>query len=391
MCRFFGVLEARGSVSPEDVGNEFAHRCLHLRSFVRELNRLYEIGRRDRIWRLRMNESRALASEQLGFVAEILKKLSSETERKSEINLSRLENELELRLLLSGIRVRDAIVSQNSAGRLNAEITAYCRCNTKGLCERVLTVARTVLPRGIRVLEINRTDGKTAVIKLTESEALSVKVGCSARGAEEISGDKYASVRLSDGKIAVTVSDGMGTGKSASEESGAIVNLLSDFLRAGFDKRLAVRLVNSVMVMKSAREAFATVDMCVIDLYSGEVEFMKTGAEPSYIKRNGQVEIVRASSLPVGMFPSVEPECFARTLRGGDCIVMTTDGAATKTGGGAWLRDYLESTDCLSPNTLADDLLKRAVAENGGHIDDDITIIVIEISSREPEKHTQSQ
>lgn len=381
MCRFFGVLEANGTASAADAPEVFAKRCLHLRPFVRELNRLYEIGRNDRVWRRRMSENRVLASEQLGFVAEILEKLSLEADMSETTDL-KLENELALKLRLSGIKVREAHIIRAATGRLNAEILAVCRRDTRGLCGRVLNAARTVLPAALRISEVTRIDGKTVRIRLADDEILTAKVGCSAMGAEEVSGDKYAVTRLADGKIAVTVSDGMGTGKSASEDSGAIVRLLSEFLRAGFDKKLAVRLVNSVMVMRSAREAFATVDMCVIDLYSGEVEFMKTGAEPSYIKKNGQVEIVRAASLPVGMFPSVEPECFARRVGEGDCIVMTTDGVATKTGGAVWLKEYLETADCASPKKLAADVLSRAVEENGGHIDDDITVIAIEISPR---------
>ena len=381
MCRFFGVLESRGEVTPSDAPDGFAETCLHLRPFVRELNRLYEIGRNDRVWRKRMNENRALAGEQLGFVSEILEKLALEADMSSETDL-RLENELALRLRLVGIRTRSVHITRTPSGRLSADIFAVCRRDARGLCKRTVGVSCLILPHGMRVTEIKREDKKTVRISMYEEEALTARVGCSARGAEEVNGDKYAVSSLPDGKIAVTVSDGMGVGKRASEDSEAIVKLLSGFLQAGFDKRLAVRLVNSIMVMRSAREAFATVDMCVIDLYSGEVEFMKTGAEPSYIKRSGQVETVRAASLPVGMFPSVEPECFARRVKAGDCIVMTTDGAATKTGGGAWLKEYLETADCSSSKKLASDLLSRAVAENGGKLDDDITIIAIEISAR---------
>ncbi len=384
MCRFFGVLESRGEVKPDDAPREFAETCLHLRPFVRELSRLYEIGRNDRVWRRRMNENRALAGEQLGFVSEILEKLSLEADMSSETDL-RLENELSLRLRLGGIRTQCVRMTRTPSERLSAEIFAVCRRDARGLCKRILAVSRPVLPREMRVTEIKREDGKTVKISLYEEEALTARVGCSARGAEEISGDRYAVTSLPDGKIAVTVSDGMGVGRRASEDSEAIVKLLGDFLCAGFDKRLAVRLVNSIMVMRSAREAFATVDMCVIDLYSGEVEFMKTGAEPSYIKRSGQVETVRAASLPVGMFPSVEPECFARRVKAGDCIVMTTDGAATKTGGDAWLKKYLETADCSSSKKLASDLLGRAVLENGGKLNDDTTIIAIEISARKPD------
>jgi stage II sporulation protein E len=184
------------------------------------------------------------------------------------------------------------------------------------------------------------------------------------------------------GKFVITLSDGMGTGKRASMESQAIIELLDSFLRAGFDKHLAVKLINSIMVLRSANDDFVTLDMCIIDLHTGEVEFIKTGAEPSFIKQGEYVETVRAASLPVGLMPEMEVATFARRVKDGDTIVMVTDGVESRKSGDKWIKGFMESADETSANELAAQLLNKAIEENDGKTYDDMTVISLKIRKK---------
>ena len=74
----------------------------------------------------------------------------------------------------------------------------------------------------------------------------------------------------------------MGSGGRASEESCAAIELLEDFMETGFDKDIAIKMINSVLVLKSNEESFSTLDMAIIDLYSGIAEFIKIGAVSSF-------------------------------------------------------------------------------------------------------------
>ena len=198
----------------------------------------------------------------------------------------------------------------------------------------------------------------------------------------EENGDSSVTRYLSEGKFAAALSDGMGTGHRASRDSTATVRLLGDFLEAGFDRTVAVRLVNSIMVMKSADEAFATIDMCVVDLYSGETEFIKNGAEPSYIKRGSDVETIRSTTLPVGVACDMKVETFAHHLAPGDIVVMVSDGIASKTDGD-WIMESIEKSDPEMPaQELADRLLDRAKSVVETDAADDMTVIVLKLYAR---------
>ena len=41
-----------------------------------------------------------------------------------------------------------------------------------------------------------------------------------------------------------------------------------------------MRTVNSVLLLRSADETFATVDLAIADLYTGELEFIKMAQRP---------------------------------------------------------------------------------------------------------------
>ena len=44
-------------------------------------------------------------------------------------------------------------------------------------------------------------------------------------------------------------------------------------------------------------EKFTTLDMNSIDLYTGEIEFIKVGASMSFIKRGNEIEVINSSNI----------------------------------------------------------------------------------------------
>jgi len=156
--------------------------------------------------------------------------------------------------------------------------------------------------------------------------------------------------------------------------------LLDSFLRAGFDSRMAVKFINSVMLLKSDEEAFVTIDICIIDLYTGEAEFIKTGAEPSFIMQKNRVDTVKAASLPVGVIAEMEAETELKTMGDGDVIVMVTDGVETRENGSMWVSEFMEETFRRGEEkNIADKILSRAIENQKGEINDDMTVLSVKL------------
>ncbi len=99
----------------------------------------------------------------------------------------------------------------------------------------------------------------------------------------EMSGDGILSIRLKDGKYLLALSDGMGSGEEAKQSSNKALKMLENLLLSGFDKNTSISLINTSL-MNQNEEIFATLDIAIIDLYKGNVELIKSGACPTYIK-----------------------------------------------------------------------------------------------------------
>ncbi|MCL2618608.1 MAG: SpoIIE family protein phosphatase, partial [Defluviitaleaceae bacterium] len=206
-----------------------------------------------------------------------------------------------------------------------------------------------------------------------------------AKSGSRESGDSYSFMNLRGGQALLALSDGMGSGKRASAESTAAVELLEDLIDTGFGKDMALRMINSVLVLKSGEESFSTLDICSLDLYSGEAEFCKIGASTTYLLRSGSVSTIGSTSLPIGILNSVDPETHTRRLASGDVIVMMTDGVCESAGTGkaaGWISDMLGSLPNRSPQDIADMLLNEAARRTGDIIRDDMTILAARVWER---------
>lgn len=378
MARMLEVLERKGMLEREDTGGNFAERCLRSDAFIKEVNRLFEIYKINRVWKSKLCENRELVGQQFCGVAETLRRIAEEVSAVCVSN-SVAEEEITHRLQSRGFAVDAVRVIQAEHGSGFVQMLLP-QCLDAEECKTACSVLKGVLGIGfLPARDVRRTNGGIRM-QFYEVPHFCIGAGCASDGKREENGDSYALHRLQGGKFLATLSDGMGCGQRAKKESDTIVTLLEDFMDAGFDKRVAVKLINSAMVMKSADEAFATVDMCMIDLNSGEAEFVKNGAAPTYIKRGSRVETVRSASLPVGVLSQVEVETFARRLEVGDTVVMVSDGMELKQSGGGWIRHTLQSVDPqMPPQELADRLTEQAVALKGGSADDDMTVLVLRL------------
>lgn len=201
--------------------------------------------------------------------------------------------------------------------------------------------------------------------------------------ASSVSGDSFERVVLPDGRVAIIVCDGMGSGPRAAVESRAVAAMLRRFLEAGFDLRFCVQTINSVMLLRAKEESFVTVDVCVIDLHDGKAHLIKTGAAPTFIHRGPDIEVVRADSLPVGILPRVEPFEMTKQLRLGDVLVMMSDGgldlAPSTVDKVEAVRRKLKRMQRPRPRQVVDELFVPIHKGLRQQLPDDVTIVAAQL------------
>jgi len=159
---------------------------------------------------------------------------------------------------------------------------------------------------------------------------------------------------------------------------------LEELMEKGFKKDIAIRLINSALLLKSSEEFFSTLDICMVDLNTGLAEFMKIGASASYLLRDGKVEQIGSWTLPVGILESIEIDTCERYLSHGDIVVMVTDGVAdsVKEDEYDWLQELLEEMTMRNPQDMADHILEQGKRNYRHHIADDMTVLVLRILDR---------
>jgi len=199
---------------------------------------------------------------------------------------------------------------------------------------------------------------------------------------ESVSGDNYALIESVKGQMTVLLSDGMGSGVKACEDSETVLDLMEKMLEAGYDVDTAMSLVNSTLAVSEEGYNMSTLDVCNIDLYSGMCRFRKMGAAATFLKSNAYVEQIQINSLPLGVFQSRDGESVTRELIENDYIIMLTDGitdALALAGSEELLSSYLADLRETNPKEMAKKILQLALMHSNGRIMDDMTVVVLGI------------
>ena len=157
-------------------------------------------------------------------------------------------------------------------------------------------------------------------------------ISCASREAGMPCGDSHLTCMLDDERLLVLICDGMGSGEAAQRESAATVRLLGRFLRAGASCGLAIETVNALLLNRSGEDMFATVDMLILNLSTGEAEFVKLAACPTLILRDGALRKVEGGRLPLGILEQVQPGGLHTRLLPGDVLLMASDGVMDAAG-----------------------------------------------------------
>ncbi len=199
---------------------------------------------------------------------------------------------------------------------------------------------------------------------------------------QRVSGDNFSQMELKNGQLLMLLADGVGSGEDAARQSEQLVDLLEEMLEVGFRKESAIEMLNELIAVQGQGEHFATLDLCMLDLYSGVSEFLKMGASTTYIQRGSWIETIQSTTLPMGIREQLELDAVRKKLYHGDRIIMVSDGVLDGIrfeNKEECLKEMILETETNNPQQLAEQLLERVRKMNGGVMRDDASILVVGI------------
>ncbi len=201
---------------------------------------------------------------------------------------------------------------------------------------------------------------------------------------EKISGDNFSMEEYNQSQVVVMIADGMGSGAQACKDSQAVIEFMERFLEAGFQKEKAFAMVNGAIASQNAGCNLTTLDVCAVNLLTGDAEFIKAGAAPSYVKRGNRVDEVEADTLPLGSMEELSPMTQVLKLADTDMLIMVSDGVsdAIDTESAGRLREFISKTNITNPKEMSDYILQCAINCQGGRIRDDMTVLTCMMKKR---------
>lgn len=377
-------LRRQGQVGREQLTGRLAE-CPHSERIVQRVNEGY--GRflmRESAFR-RLGEIRAVAGDQFHAMATMLTELSttfSDPAAVDEQSAVRVREVCEQH----GLRVQEVLCTVGRGNRMEVSLMAAdtdlhfdehtWRQQVSDACGH--TFAKPVVMRM----------GSAARVTLREKPRYHVKVGsaqlcCSG---ERLCGDATDVFTDTAGRTVLVLSDGMGCGGRAAVDGAMAAGLAARLIQAGFGADSVLRMVNAALMVKGGDESLATLDIAIIDQFSGHLESLKAGAAVSLLRSGGRVSRIERSSLPLGILREVGFERSHDTLVDGDILLLFSDGAVSEGIAAAEeiLRDYNDEGDGSNMQQLAQAVASaaRRLQQAQGGREDDITVLAARVCAR---------
>lgn len=338
--------------------------------------------RKDMIWQKRLCENRELMAENLKEMAQIMNNLAKEERRCIPIGERRFR-QITHAFREVDIQVKNLYMIENETGRMEVSLTMKNGKTANLSTEEIGDLLSVLLGFPLVSAQNNAffLGDSWQTFYYVEEARYHVLTGVAkaTKETEKISGDNYTFFERDTGNLTALLSDGMGSGEKACRDSTMVVELMQKFLEAGFQLEMAIHMINSLLLTGEENANMSTLDLCSMDLYSGECRFVKVGSACSYIKRGHLVDRISSGNLPLGIFQKPDVEAVGRCLEDGDYIVMISDGildALSQGIGEDMLSELIGECDLENPGEMAGAILNFCIRQCKGHIRDDMTVLV---------------
>jgi len=206
--------------------------------------------------------------------------------------------------------------------------------------------------------------------------------------AGKVGGDFYDLFALGSRSVAILIGDVSGHGVEAAAFTSLAKNTIEAFAFEGEVPTAALAKANLVTIRthSSSDEGlqFLTAFYGTLNLDDGRLEYAVAGHPPGMIRRRegANVELLRAGSPVIGVFPEASYPGWQAEVRPGDTLLLYTDGLTecrrgSELFGQDRLLDLLASMPHVSAPELPDRIFEAAMAFCEGDLRDDVAILAL--------------
>ncbi len=199
----------------------------------------------------------------------------------------------------------------------------------------------------------------------------------------QVGGDYFDVVKLSEDKFTAVVADVSGKGVGSA--------LLASFLQGAFLSMSCttylpdiISRINDFLCVRSEGGKYATVFYSTLDK-QGNLVYINAGhCAPYLLRRDGTIETLETTSMPVGLVPEIPFIVETRQLHSGDRLVLYTDGVTEAENEGKEFYGRHRLKEVLAAGAVLDcEALYRSIQQSladftqGAEQSDDVTLLVL--------------
>lgn len=200
----------------------------------------------------------------------------------------------------------------------------------------------------------------------------------------ELGGDFWGMIPISKNALGIYSVDFSGHGVMAALNTFRLHTILKEDNKIKSPAEFLFELNNKLVPLLSSGQ-FATMFFGIIDMDKNEIEYSSAGAPaPFLIKENGDVDILNAVGVPLGVIKSVDYDNQKADLNSGETIVLYSDALIeTEDDDGGFIsedeiKSIFKASASVSARKKLAALMQKFRAHSSNPIRDDLTINIFQ-------------
>lgn len=360
-----------------------------VQKMTRTINSAYRISKMSFIWNEKLKEEKKNVGSQLNGVSKAISAIAEDLKKETLVDdvFTKEREEIALLLKEKEILVQDLTINKNEDNRITVELYVE-KTNKKSVDNFIQKIMEKTLNDNLELAQKEVIETQKIVKYLFKSaNKYTIEIGqaIAIKDENKVSGDSILFTILQDGKYLFAISDGMGSGEEAKKSSQIVTNMLQKLLNTGFNKESSIDLINTNL-LNVGQDVYATLDVAIVDLFKGSIEFIKAGCAPTYIKNKKKVQIIKSASLPTGIVKNISKDITERKIEDEELVVMCSDGIIDSNveykNKPLWVKYLLEDMETSNPQKCADILLNEAIDNNYGKVKDDMSVLAFKVMKK---------
>ena len=201
------------------------------------------------------------------------------------------------------------------------------------------------------------------------------------------SGDTLEVIERPTGGLSVVLADGQTSGRGAKAVSQLVVRKVIGLLADGVRDGAAARAASDALFADKNGKVTCTLNIASVDLHSNTIVLTRNNPVPMFICRGERIDSHSEDSLSLGISRNVRPVITELGIESDLTIIIFTDGIShsgkrrgTPMNASETIRSLMEEQD-PTPQQLADSLLAHAVSLDDNRPADDISVLVLKVTS----------